>query len=686
MAQPIPAKKQHTITRSNQLFGLAPWMLLTGIGFIVFIIYQSVFKAQITNWDDQHYLLEQPAILELTWQHVREIFSSKVLGSYNPLVMLSFALDHAFVQFRPAWYHIENVCWHILNTIILFWVIKNLSGSHRVALITAVFFAIHPMHVESVAWIAGRKDVLFTFFFLLSWGWYLNHLADPKKYLWYLLCLLAFALSVLAKPQAVTLPLVLVISQFYIERKWNMKRMMEWIPFFALALFIGFFTLTDIGSQANTYQHHFTFGDRMIYSFLAFGMYVFKCVLPFDLATLYAFPDDTSFEFITGITWSIVLISSCVLVSIKYARRYPWILFGILFFALNVLLLLHFVAANSSLIYERFTYVSYIGLFFVVAVYIDQLKANKRNYGFVITGIVALLFTYLTSEKAKAWINSETLWTDVIEHNSNSEVAYNNRGSYYIDHQKYELALPDLNQSIRINPNDPGAYTNLCIINNHLNQWEEALVHAKKTIALDSGFYLGWFNLGITYHGLFLKHPSQKDFADSSILAYNKALILVPSFTDALINRGNMYAEMGAYPKAMADLKTAAADPLKKETALLNLVHLFIKMDRLDEAEKYVSELNGLNAFSDASIVLSNAYNDKGIELAKRNQLDEAGTFYDKAIQYNIKNVSACFNLGAYYYFKGDTAQARRWWQGAVQIQPDYAPALDQLKALDKIK
>ena len=367
-------KKQASRKARPQKKDSSEFLLILLLVVTTIIAYVPAFNAGLINWDEKRNLLETPVIQKLNWENIKEIFSTKVLKSYNPLVVLSFAVDYHFVKLSAGWYHTVNIILHIFNSILVYFCCKSLLKNNFIAAIAAFLFALHPIHVESVAWIASRKDVLYTFFFLLSWLLYMQ-----QKKLGYYLSVFLFLLALLSKSQAVTLPLVLLLTDYLQKKQWDWKFLTNKVPYFILSLIFGYITIHGSSYVADKYAHALTFSERIIYSVIAFGLYVYKALLPVNQTAIYAFTKNGSAEYFIQLIGGIALIATAIYLTIRYWKKSPILVFGILFFAVNIFLTLHIIAVNSSLIYERFTYISYIGMFIIAASFIQKLSVKTAR-------------------------------------------------------------------------------------------------------------------------------------------------------------------------------------------------------------------------------------------------------------------------------------------------------------------
>jgi len=650
------------------LSGAAAVLLsLAGLVLATLFVYSPCFKAGFINWDEKRYLFETPMIQQLSWENIKAIFSETVLLSYNPLVALSFAIDYSFVGQKPEWYHTFNVLLHVANSILLFLVIRKLTGKLNVAVLISFLFALHPMHVESVAWVASRKDVLYTFFYFSAWLSYLFYFIPTRKKVFYFFSLFLFILALLSKSQAVTFPLVLLMSEWFYHRKWDKKYMLQLIPFFVLSIAIGYFTLQGAAASADKYAAPLSFMDKIWYSVIATGIYLYKAFLPVNQSAIYAFPGMWTSGFSLSLAIGSLLILGSLWAAWRKRNTIPGILFGMVFFYVHTFLILHVLATNSSLIYERFTYVSYIGLFFAIASVFDVLPVVKRRtLGYVLAGGI-LLLSYATYARCGVWKSSEELWSDVIAKNPASDAAYNNRGEYYYNRGEFDKALADYTSSIGVNPRQPNPYNNRSVILMSQKKFGEALKDNNMALKLEPDFTAAYNNRGNIYFN--------SGQYDSAIVYFTKAIRRESNFAAAWCNLGSSYLQQGNYVDALSNYRKAIALNPKYDEALRYMGIAYMRMDSLDLAMSCFSEAQRINPDINAIKILSDEYLKLGSEAFKTNDREKALTYYARAAEVNPSEAEAYYCIGGVWFAKGDVGKAREFWKRTLQYNPDHKEA-----------
>lgn len=424
--------------------------------------------AQWTNWDDPAYVLNNEHITGLDWRKIIELFrvDSRVFDTFTPLTLLSFAIEHELVGIEPMLYHIDNLLLHLFNTVLVFLICHHLSVRGTAAFLIAALFAIHPMHVESVAWISGRKDVLYAFFYLLAlltyiWHQRLNNNNTHRRQ-WHVWSIIFFLLALLAKPQAITLPLVLPLIDWQMGLRPFKQNWLEKMPYFLLAVIFTFLALNF--QNPNELVHWLA---QVKLSAKALAYYIFKFFLPIRLSALHpftAYAKDTMlwYEWIPYI-----FLIPLLLLTYKHQRFRKPVLFGLTFFFIQILPTLHLIKLNSSLYYERFTYLAYVGLIWGTVLSVETVFKGRIGNNQMLLRSSLLVLVLLGSQSfrhALTWKNSETLWSNVIKQYPHDYFAYGSRANFYHGQKRYELALQDYSSCLNLNDTFALGFSNRAIL------------------------------------------------------------------------------------------------------------------------------------------------------------------------------------------------------------------------------
>ena len=547
------------------------YFVLVGILLITYIAYIPSLKNGFTNWDDNVYIAENDLIKDFSAKGIKKIFllENHVSLNYHPITILSLALDYKIDGFNPKTYHVTNLLFHLLNTALVFWFIYLLSNKKLiVAAIVSLFFGIHPMHVESVAWIAERKDVLYTFFFMASLVMYLKYIESigKKKVLLYCLIVLLYLLSLLSKAMAVVLPIVFILIDYYKGRNLDKSLVIEKIPFFVLSVCFGLLA-SNIQSEGAAIAKFDTFTTIQRLAFASYGMvnYLYNFFVPINLSCFYPYPNlvGENLPIIFYICPFIILaILILVYLSIKKNKD---VVFGFLFFCVTIVLVLQFISVGQVIMADRYSYVPYIGLLFPIAMQFDWLQNQSGNklkvikqFSVLLILISSILCVWLTYNRTKVWKNSDTLWTDAISKYPRAEAPYRNRGSYLINKEAHDKgqkqvgvmeidrALSDFTISINISPTSAKVFTNRANVYGLKGRFDLALADYSSAIALDNTDEQTFYNRAVTY--------SMMKQYDKAIEDYNTAIAMKSDFTDAIKSRAYCYVDSKNYDNAIADL------------------------------------------------------------------------------------------------------------------------------------
>jgi hypothetical protein len=479
-----------------------------------------------TNWDDDTYVTNNPDIRGFTLHNVVKVFSSSYAASYQPLTMLTYMAEFSIFGLNPVVFHSTNLIVHIVNSLLVFLLLYLLSGNCFAGAVAALLFAVHPLRVESVAWVAERKDVLSMLFFLLSLFAYNSFLKKGlQKYYW--LCMAAFVFSLLTKPIAVSQPIVLFLIDYLHDKKQNKKLLLQKTPFFVIAaVFVVITLVTQHSSGAINTISALPFFQQSCIPFYGIVFYIVKTIFPLHLSALYPFPVNPDKGLIIQFYLSFMVVLG-IGIAVFYSRKFSKkVVFGALFFFVTILPLLQIVSIGNIIVAERYTYVPILGMCFIVAenlIYLQK-KAFWKN-GFVKTTVTAgfiviiFIYGYITYQRCGIWKDSLSLWNDVLERHQ-CWLAYYNRGVAWNIKGDPVNAITDYTAAIALRPNYIDAY------NNRGNAYDDIGDH------------------------------------DRAIEDYNQLIILKPNFAKAYFNRGLAYFAKGEIEKAVVDMEEALSlDP-----------------------------------------------------------------------------------------------------------------------------
>lgn len=648
-------------------------MALGAVIVATFLTFSGSLNNGFTNWDDPDYVLDNPHIIELNARSMNRIFDPKVgiAANYHPLTMLSLALNYDKSnppdKSKPEAafsFHLFNLIFHLLCTYFVFLFVYYLNDRKPWgALLTAFLFGIHPMHVESVAWIAERKDVLYGMFFMAGLTTYVKYLKNKldKKYLLY--TALLFICSGLSKPTAVMFPIIMLLLDWYVGRGFTKDRMalIEKIPFFLFSLFIGYATYSIQSGEAVGDMDQYSFLQRICFAGYGTFMYIAKLVVPINMSTFYPYP--ASLNPLPPIYYASVLISAGMFGFALWAtRKTKVILFGFLFYLIINALTLQFLTVGRAIMSDRYTYIPYIGIFFMLGYLLDYLLERKNTKpfdgyfkGFAgLMGVVGLVFMFLSYQQVKVWKNSETLWSNVAKIFPDDPTAYNNRGNYFYEQGKTKEALQDLDRALALDPRFFDTYISRGKIYRQTNQLDKAMQDYSKAIGIKPEDPDVYNNRGNVYF-------SMNKF-NEAIADYNKVLQYNPNDSRALGNMGAVYARLQKWPEAMDKLNKAIRLNPGYVDAYLNRAIIFAQTQKPNEA---IKDFNNHLRYKPNN---PQAYFWKGQEYEKLGQNQQALNDYNRAIQLQPQFGAAYKNRAGVHRKMGNAAQAAQDEQKAQQL------------------
>ncbi len=547
----VKSKKQKAVRKDATKKGF--WnnrqLLLPILGILVFTggLFSTTLQYDFVNWDDPINILENPHLQTFDWQSVQGIFSSTVIGNYNPLTILTFAVEKAIFGLNPMIFHLNNVLLHLVCVFLVYRIALLLNLSPIAAAIVAVLFGIHPMRVESVAWITERKDVLFGAFYLgaiFQYIRYLNTGRSNKKI--YASIILLFVLSLFSKIQAVALPLSFLAIDYWFKRPINWQLILEKIPYFLLSIFVGIlgiFLLSNEGSLEEIAT--FTFIDRLFIGGYSYLIYLAKFIYPYAMSPLYAYPSSLGWQFYAGTAVSIGLVGGLFY---AFTKGYRVLVFAFAFFTVNVFFMLQIIGAGQGFLADRFTYIPYLGLFIGLAYAYEKGMANKSLATFLPIGMGAylFLFVYMTWQQNKIWQNGERLWTSAINYDERAITPWINRADYYQDTKQLDLALRDYEKAVTIEPEKMTIY----------NSWGKTLFDKGQIQSAIEKYNIG-INLlnpiGEIYINRGVAHAAQSNFTQA-LQDINKGLELDEDNTNGYLNRGLIHYSTNQLTKVIPDL------------------------------------------------------------------------------------------------------------------------------------
>ncbi len=523
-------------------------LLLALLAMIIgFAVFYNCLSFDFVNWDDPKNIQDNVNLRSFDAKNIKGIFTSTVIGNYNPLTILSFAIEKHLFGLNPKVFHLNNILLHCLIIFLVYCMFSLMGLKPVAALFGAALFAIHPMRSESVAWITERKDVLFGVFYFAALVNYLKYILSKKKRRFLIYAFLLFIPALFSKIQAVSLPLSMLAIDYLYKRKFDQKLWLEKLPFFIGSLVVGilgFILLKDHGSLSPS-GTRFHFLDRLFIGGYSYVIYLVKAVVPFQMSPLYPYPPEIPLKIYALGGLALSFFPICWFL---WKKNMSTILFGLLFFTVNVMFMLQIVGAGQGFLADRFTYVGYFGLFFIVAYYFDKipLEGAKKIIKYIAMSGVIAVYAFLCFRQNQIWKNSDTLWTHVIKYYPNTKTPWRNRANYFRDQKKMPEALRDYSEAIRLAPSDDGILTSRGKLYFNTQEFDKALTDYTKAIELVPGKGEYWINRGAVY--AVTRRPNE------ALNDLSKGLSLDPEFATGYLNRSIVYQQVGEFEKSLSDI------------------------------------------------------------------------------------------------------------------------------------
>ncbi len=594
---------------------------------IVFIFLIPNLNSEFLNWDDQEYVVNNPLIKDLSFTGIKNIFKlNQVVATYSPVILISWAIDYSIFGLNPAMFHLANIILHLIIMVLVFYFTKLLCKDVNTAIVVTILFGIHPMHIEAVSWISARKDLLYTLFFfagLISYYFYTEKQLKYPKYFYYLLCLLFYLLSLLSKGTAVIFPLVLLLLDFFKNRKNVISSLIEKIPFFLLSgVFVYLSIIMQVKGGAMDDRKFVSIIESLSVGFYGYFNYIFKAFIPIDLSVYHPYP----YAIGESIPWYFYLTFIPVLalfiwVVINYKKKKN-LLFGVLFFFISLIPVIQVLPIGPAITADRYTYLPYFGLFYVFAYYGIQRFNNAKFKKYVLLGFTfyIIILGFITFNYSKTFNNSNTLWSNVIKKYPKDNLAYLNLCDFWIGEQQYVKALSSVNMAIQLKNDNPWSYYNRAIVFKEMKKNDLAFIDLNKAISLDKSFVSSYLNRGIL--------NAEANNFHKAILDFDKVINLSPEKYKAYFNRAMAYKSLKVYDSAIIDLTKVIS--LKKALPI--------------------------------------AYEKRGDIQFLLNKMDMALLDYDQVINYNTKSANAFAKRGFIYYVLGNYKLAKLDYLTAINL------------------
>jgi len=656
------------------------------------------------NFDDDDYLTANRHIQNgITTEGLRWAFTTRHAANWHPLTWISHMLDIQLFGLNPRWHHLTNLLFHIANVLLLFFALNRLTKALWQSAFVAALFALHPLHVESVAWVAERKDVLSTFFWMLILLAY-SYYATRARLKSYLVVVALFSLGLMAKPMLVTLPFVLLLLDYWpLERfaqkqaapsipaalnspatvrkkkgkaarptrkisgerekpagqrvSWAVIRplVLEKIPLFVLTILscAATYIAQDTGGAVASTETY-TAGIRLGNAFVSYILYLAKTIWPNNLAVFYPHPGLLPLWQVLG---AVLFLATVTFAVIRTSKRFPYLPVGWLWFTGTLVPVIGVVQVGGQAMADRYTYIPSIGLFIMAAWGIPEIFKKRRYWKEVLTASSALCIlclSMLTWRQVGYWHDNITISDHALSITKNNYRMYLNRGLATYLNGDFGQAVEDYNRAIEINPRYFKAYTNRGTAYYDTGNYTRAIEDFDRAIQCNPRHAMGYYNLGLAYTAL-------GDRA-RAIENYGRAVAIDPNDEVAYYNRGTLYQDLGKYRQAIDDFDKAIQAGFNKAEVYCNRGAAYGYLGN------HAKAIEDYNRSIEINPEYANAYFNRGVDYGEQGDHQRALQDFDRALQINPGYPEAHYFRGVVHAMLGDEDQALEDMKAAAKL------------------
>ncbi|NUN68734.1 MAG: tetratricopeptide repeat protein [Bacteroidetes bacterium] len=569
---------------------------LAGILLLVAVVYLPLRNAEFTNWDDQIHVTGNAKVHTLTWESAIAHFRPHTEYMYHPLTMITYAVEWQIGNGSPMVFHLFSLLLHLVNVLLVYRLILRLSSERTIALVVALLFGLHPVNVETVAWISSRKDLLYSLFFLAGLELYGMYRSAPNRWGLYIAVIGVFILGLLSKPTMVVFPAALVLMDWWSRRIWDRNALLEKLPFVLISVGFGIFTmmLSNSDTDVVTIISLYDLRHQVLMVSYAAVFYLGKLLLPVSLSAMYHYPPVVDGMLPAHFYAAPVVLASIVAVLVLVGRRQRYLLLGAALYILPLILVLQVLPFNNtSLVAERYAYISSVAVLFLLVVTVKKLLGRFGSgepfwRATAVSSLTLLMVLYVggTAVRVAAWKDSISIFTSVIERDPTVWIAYANRAIDRMKVMQYEEALEDANRAVELHPTrkalnavrgnvlfflkryqealvdldsvtfsskaKPNDFYNKAAVLYYLKQYDSALVYYRTAMDKNPGFapsHLGY--------GLILLQE-RKDAA-AAVPHFDSAIVLDRTQWEPYYFRAASFRSLGQPRRALDDISRAIA-------------------------------------------------------------------------------------------------------------------------------
>jgi len=561
-------------------------------------------------FDDYIYIVENIHIQSgLTLKGMIWAFTTRYADLWNPLVWISFMIDHRLYGMNAGGYHITNLVFHLLTTLLLFWIFQRMTGAVWKSAFVAAFFALHPLHVESVAWVAERKDTLSAFFWVMTLCLYVLY-TEKKSVQRYLPVLFAFILALLSKPMVITLPVMMILLDYWPLGRFragtDTRRLIRWqlkekLPFLVLSLVLVMVTFYAPGEQ-DSFSRPIPLGARLANAPVALVMYLAKTFWPQKMAIFYPFVEHLPIWKVAGATLLIVMITVFV---ILMAKRLPPLFTGWMWFLITIAPVSGIIQISLTAPYamaDRYHYLPSIGVGLMLTWGVPLFIKNKTAGIKILSSTAILVLITLAAISWKQcgyWKNPFTLFEHALRVTENNHMAHHHIGFAFLSAGDNEKAMIHLDKAIQLNPHDFVSYCNRGNALINIRKHPEAIKDYQQAITINPRYAPAYINRGNAYNEL-----GQYDLA---IQDFNRAILLKPEYYEIYNNRGTVFSKLNQHQKAIDDFSQAIRLNQSYATAYSNRGTMYMR------SGQYALALQDFNDAIEHKVDYADAYHNRAL-------------------------------------------------------------------------
>lgn len=639
--------------------------ICVALAAVTFAVFGRTLGYDFAGFDDDLYVTNNSVVAHgLTANGIAWVFTHADCFLYHPLTMLSLMADAQIYGLNAGGFHFTNVLLHAASAILLFLVLQEMTGAIWRSALVAAIFAIHPLRVESVAWIAERKDVLGGFFFMLTLAAYAHYVRKTSP-AHYALVAAAFAAGLLSKPTTITLPFVLLLLDYWplrrMETQKRSRMILEKIPLVALSAAAAAATVLAAHQQVSD-NARFTLGSRLGNAIVAYAIYLRQMIWPAGLMVPYDYPRHGRAIWMVGL--AAVFLTGVSALAWRERRARPWLLTGWLWYLGVLAPMIGIVQVGVFSHADRYTYLAQIGITLMLVWLAAEWRMNRRLTGGLAAGVL-LVFMSCAWKQSSYWQNGAALWHRTLALDPDNEMAQNNLAAMLLQQGKLDEAIAGYKKTLQLDPESARVRLSLgtaLLLNGNV---DEAIKYFDEALNLNPNSAETHNNLG---NALF--RAGKFDEAKSHM---ERAVQLDPNYPQAYLSMGNLILREGKTDEAAGDFQKALQLNPTLAQAHYELANILLGKGSAEDAiDHYEKALQYQPNYAAAHVNLANA-------LLQQGEPADAVAHYEQALLLDPQSLQAHVNLGRILQQQGDLDRAIAHYQKALETKPDFAEARSSL-------